>query len=219
MAWVAASPAKVSPAASLAEVIPDADWSRLAFRNGQEKLFGHHKALRNVWATVGIRVEKVEHLQFRERYRLRRGDMLAAVDYIYNGKCRVATVAAAPGRTSDPVLLSDALAAMKKVVLSGDEHRLELTDPFLCGFKARVLKALAGSNIRVASTQSRQYALRLDFESDAERAKVDFFYDSTPKWTRVLEVGGVGASSAMVEHIQALMRLDHTKPVNRSLQK
>ena len=201
MADTATSPDTVVDAHS----VTDSDWNRLSFNRGQEKLFAFHFGLREAWAAAGISVEQLEHMSYRERYFLSRSSCPAVVEYQYNGKGKVSTFSAVPGKPSDQAVLADALRAMEIVLKQGAVADAELTDLFLVAFRDRIRSALEGSDITLLSATPMQYRLRICFGFDGQSRSIDFHYDGTPKWTRVEEVGGAGSSGGLIERLHHLL--------------
>jgi hypothetical protein len=184
----------------------DPDWNRLSFAQGQEKLFEYHHALRDAWHEHGIAVDRLDHMQYRERYVLRAGQLSCVVEYQYNGKGLVSRFGQGQAGASDSKLLRQALQVMEEIVLPKATSDAELNNPFLVAFLEKVNHALEGSDIRLLSVQRMQYRLRMEFEQECRRAKIDFHYDSAPKWTRVEEVGGPGSSGGLVDQLRERMQ-------------
>jgi hypothetical protein len=136
---------------------------------------------------LGSEVDRLDHLQYCELYRLKRGGSRAGVQYWYKGDRRVSRVEPAPGQGGDLALTESALAEMRKVLVG---HSGQACDPqesdFVRAFRERVESALVDTGIRVVSRRIIQYGLRLGFEAGALQAEIDFFYDETPNWTAVM---------------------------------
>jgi hypothetical protein len=144
-------------------------------------------------------------MSYRDRYFLSREGCSAVVEYQYNGKGKVSTFSSVPGKPSDQVVLADALRVMGAVLRQGPVANAELTDPFLVAFRERIRSTLDGSGITLLSVNPMQYRLRILFGLDGQNRSIDFHYDSTPKWTRVEEVGGAGASGGLLERLHRLL--------------
>ncbi|MCX6017764.1 MAG: AAA family ATPase [Chloroflexi bacterium] len=179
------------------EIADDPDWARWAFT--QEKLFAHHRRLRDAWRAAGIEVIALRHMQYRERYRLQRGSATAQIEYTYDGKFAMGALAAAPGPASDPDLQRDALRAAHG----------EAEDPLtrtLQDFRSRLAAAIHGADVRIISDRPMQHRLRVTFEWQGTASAIDFLYDGKFRWTEVQEVGGSGSSNGLLDFLR--MRLD-----------
>lgn len=169
--------------------------------SGQDLRFEHHRRLCSTFAACGIAIDRLEHLQYCERYYVSRDGARAVVQYWYKGDGRVSRVAAAPGAVSENRLLVETLTAMRTTLDEGGEPSSDVPE-FVRTFREQVEAALQGTDIRLVGSQPKQYCLRLAFDTGGRRAEIDFFYDGTPKWTRVLEVGGPGASRGLIEQVR-----------------
>ncbi len=183
----------------------DKDWNRWCFNAGQEALFAYHAALREAWSNRGLRIERLDHLQYAERYLLTRDGRTATVQYHYKGNHRVSTTQAAPGATSDPELLDAALAGMHEALASMSAATAPLPEPFLVEFRDKLSAVLEGTGIRLVATESMPYRLRVEFETAEQRAKIDFCYNGKQTWTSAAEVGGPGASGGLIDHVRQLL--------------
>jgi hypothetical protein len=186
-------------------LITDPDWNRLCFNPGQERLFAYHTALRDAWAEAGITIERLDHLQYLQRYVLSVREKLASVQYHYKGNRKVSKMMATPGAVSDPDLLGKALSLMNRALASPSSGGTELSDPFLLEFQRRLEHALEGTDIRVVSVEPMQYRARVEFEESGQRAQIVFCYNNKKTWTSAQEVGGQGASNGLIERVQQLM--------------
>lgn len=175
------------------EVITDPDWDRLKFQ--EPKIFAHHLRLRDAWQAAGIEVVTLQHLPYRERYYLRRGEAQAQIDYTYNRRFEKGDLAAAPGSRSDSDLLRDALRAAR-----GDgEDPLER---FLEDFRNKLAAAVDGTEARIISDRPMQHRLRVTFEWRGATPSIDFLYDGKMRWKQAQEVGGPGASNGLLTFLQ-----------------
>ncbi len=166
-----------------------------------DPLFAFHKALCDAWAPASIVVERLDHLQYCERYTLSRAGKHAAVQYHYKKNHEISTVVAVPGTASDLILLDDTLALMKQVLINVHP----LTDPFLVKFREKVASSLVKSEIRLVSVVPMQYRLRMVFEEKNCHARIDFIYDGKKMWTHIEEVDGLGSSHGIIEQLHKLL--------------
>jgi hypothetical protein len=184
----------------------DDDWERLGFVAGQDNLFRYHVALREAWIRESIHIERLDHMQYAERYLLSRGDEQVHVQYHYKGDHKVSRTAAAPGKpqaASD--LLSTALDAMETTLrsaASGDQAGLA---PFIERFRLKLEQATKGTDIGLLSVEHRDYRLRAIFEYRNGRVPIDFCYNKKQQWTSASEVGGLGKSGGLIERLRTLI--------------
>lgn len=183
----------------------DPDWDRFSFNPGQEPLFQHHVRLRDTLAACGVRILRLQHGQYFERYWLDRAGAQAALQYNYKGDMRVSGVVSAPGTRSDPALLQACLAQLHEALMPAALAAPTDGDAFLAEFQAQVRQALEGTGLRLAGAEPGSYKLRLTFEGQGRRGRIDFFYDGKKRWTRAIEVGGPGSSQGIYQQVsQAL---------------
>lgn len=208
MLWSAPTPSPAGvPAENGATSTPtnDPDWDRFSFSAGQEAHFGSHVALRKAWALKGIRIEGLDHLQHCKRYHLAREGGRAVVQYWYKADSQVSRVGGLPNARSDLELEKDATDTMQTVLLDQRPGNAGPESEFIRSFRERVEHAIAGQDIRLAHVETFPYRLRIHFEVNGRRSRIDFHYDGTPKWTRVEEVGGPGSSRGFVERLKNLL--------------
>lgn len=199
-------PTVADPANNDATYRDDPDWNRFSFSAERAAIFEHHRRVRAALAQRGIRVDALEHLAYCERYRLTRDGGQASVQFWYKGNSKVSRVEAAAGdRSGDPALVRDALDALKAVLLSAKSTPTDITDPFLCAFLQRLEQVVNDAGMRVLAATSLPYRLRVDLAEGTHRGAIDFCYDGTPKWTKVLEVGGPGQSGGLIERVRGLL--------------
>ncbi|MCF7983067.1 MAG: AAA family ATPase [Thiohalocapsa sp.] len=184
----------------------DPDWDRYSFSPDQAGIFGHHCKIRDALCNRGITVDALDHLQYCERYRLRRDKEIASVQYWYKGDGKVSRVGPAAGaRSGDAALVEAALDAMREALLGLDSGGEEIEDPFLRAFAQKVEQAIADTGIRILSKASLPYRLRIGFTDGGRRGEIDFCYDGTPKWTKVQEVGGPGKTQGLIDRVRSLL--------------
>ena len=206
IAWDTLGPSPRPESTPPTEETPaDDDWNRWSFNAGQEALFAYHLALRDAWSSCGIRIERLDHLQYAERYLLTREGRAATVQYHYKGNRKISTTVAAPGAASDPELLETVLAGMRDALASTPTAKTPLSDPFLAEFHDKLNAALEGTDIRLVAAEAMPYRLRVEFESAGRRAKIDFCYNGKQTWTSAAEVGGPGASGGLVDRVRQLL--------------
>ncbi len=201
-----APPGAANPQDLIDATLPtDPDWTKYAFRRDLLPLFAYHLALREAWARASIEIERLDHLQWRERYLLSRDGKHAAVEYLYKGTYTASTTSAAPGPPADPQLLDDALAAMTAALKSSAKGSSPPTDPFLMQFQKKVEASLIGSSIRLINVESMPYRLRMEFSENSRHCKIDFVYNGKKRWTGADEVGGAGSSQGLIERLRAAL--------------
>ena len=182
----------------------DSDWERMSFVKGQEKLFQLHCKLRNAWQEEDILIEKLDHLQFCERYHISRNGCVSVVEYSYKSNQSASQTRGLPGGGNDPALTNQALSTMQDVLYSNEENNAEESE-FVRTLIVEVKKTLEENEIPLISYKSMEYRVRLEIEYLGKRSKIDFVYDGTPKWTHATEVGGTGSSHGVIELLQKLL--------------
>ncbi len=186
----------------------DPDWDRYSFGSALAGIFEHHRKLRDALREHEISVDALEHLQYCERYRLKRGDQWASVQYWYKGNGKVSRVGPAAGnRSGDVALVTAAVALLLETLLgSNPSDASRAVDSFTREFAQKVEHATVGTAIRILSTTDLPYRLRIEFSDGTRRGAIDFCYDSTPKWTKVQEVGGAGKSQGLIDQVRSLFQ-------------
>ena len=177
-----------------AEFAADADWERFGFQ--QAKLFAHHLRLRDAWQAAGIEVVSLQHLQYRERYRLQRSSAIAQVDYTYDRKFTMGDLSAAPGPGSDSDLLRDALRAARGEAENPHESAIKK-------FRDELAAAIDGTEARIVSDRPMPHRLRVTFEWRGATPSIDFLYDGRMRWKQAQEVGRPGSSNGLLAFLQA----------------
>ncbi|WP_298236614.1 AAA family ATPase [uncultured Azohydromonas sp.] len=184
------------------EPIADPDWDRFSFNPGQEPLFQHHRRIRETLAACGVRIVRLQHGQYFERYWLDRAGAQAVVQYHYKRDLRVSSIVAASGSKSDPALLQASLAQLHEVLQQPSALAAGTAeDAFLADFQAQVRQALEGTGLRITGVEPGSYKLRFTFEGAGRRGRVDFHYDGKKRWTRATEVGGPGSSQGIYQQV------------------
>ena len=182
----------------------DADWQRFSFSAATAPLMRRHRELRARWQACGISIERLQHLQYCERYLLARDGRHVTVQYHYDKKYRIGRASLLPGARADAQLESDALAVFDT---PGDEAEAAAPERFIEEFLAHLDAALAGSGIHRTGCKSMPYRLRVSLADASRRGDIDFTHDSTSTWTTAQEVGGPGGSHGLYGEVQRLMSL------------
>ena len=184
----------------------DPDWDRFSFSEQHATIFEHHRRLREALRLHGIAVDTLEHLQYCERYGLRCDGRFARIQYWYKGNGRVSRIAPVSGNGSgDPALVESSIAILREALLSAPETGDDAHGAFVHALIQRLEQAVAGTGVHLVSTQRMQYRLRVELDDGRRRGKLDFHHDGTPKWTKVEEVGGQGASHGLVDWVCPLL--------------
>ena len=187
---------------SLQEFTADPDWQRLSFTTAIAPLMQTHQQLRRVWEAQGIEVEKLQHLQYCERYTLVRNGKRAMVQYYYNGRLQVGRAGPVPSALSDSQLAEDALTSLHALEnKSGTEQPNQFMQDFLDSLDV----AIANSEIHRTGHKPMPYRLRVNFADAYRKGDIDFTYDGSFTWTAAQEVGGPGSSHGLYEEVQDLM--------------
>lgn len=181
----------------------DPDWVRYSFAAGQATLFTLHRKVRDAWNAKGIDIERLDHLQFCERYRVAHADARAAVQYHYKSAQTVSAIMRVPNDAGDDSLAENALTTMRAVLLQ-DNLAVQVEPEFIRNLRLRIESALAGTSIRLLSSRQMPYRLRLEFEENGHRTELDFVYNSKQIWTQVMEVGGPGTSRGLIDRLRQI---------------
>jgi hypothetical protein len=180
----------------------DPDWHRLSFSATTAPLMPTHRQLRSVWQVQGIAVEKLQHLQYCERYTLVRDGKRATVQYYYDKKHHIGRAGTAPGAPSDGQLADDALTSLG--ALSNNQFSVR-PEQFIQEFLERLDAALSHSAIQRIGHKSMPYRLRVTVADAHRTGDIDFSYDGSSTWTAAQEVGAPGSSHGLYDEVQRLM--------------
>lgn len=211
IAWAQAENSPITPSQSAQQdVSSDPDWDRLSFSASIASLVPIHQRLRSVWEAQDIGIERLQHLQYCERYTLVRQGKRATVQYYYDKKYRLGRSGVVPSGSSDIQLAADALASINS--LSAKQEGAEKADQFIQDFLDRLDAVLVGSSVQRTGYKSMPYRLRVSFADADRRGDIDFTYDGLFTWTAAQEVGGAGNSRGLYDEVQALMTMCHAGP-------
>ena len=204
IAWAqsAEAPAVPPSQAGQKDFTSDPDWDCFSFSAATAPLMPIHCQLRAVWEAQGIGIERLQHLQYCERYALIREGKRAVVQYYYDKKHRVSRADMVSNALSDSDLANDALASLN--VLVGKEGT-GTQDQFIQAFLDRLDADLHGSPIRRTASKSMPYRLRVSFADPFRKGDIDFTYDASSTWTVAQEVGGPGSSHGLYDEVRGLM--------------
>jgi hypothetical protein len=189
------------------EAATDPDWNRFSFSPVMVPLMAVHRQLRAVWKAQGIDIERLQHLQYCERYSLVRGGGQATVQYHYNGKYQIRSAAVVPNTRSDHALANAALTSLHALRSRQGDSASE-PDEFIQAFLTRLDAALAGSTIKRMGFRTMPYRLRVSVADTSREGDIDFTYDGTSTWTAAQEVGGLGNTRGLYDEIRALMEAE-----------
>ncbi|WGJ91271.1 DEAD/DEAH box helicase [Achromobacter mucicolens] len=183
-------------------LVADPDWLRLSFSAATAPLMPIHQKLRTVWDAQGIAVERLQHLQYCERYTVLRNGQRASVQYHYNGKFQVGKSSVVPGAVSDSTLADEALTSINALA---NKPGTELANQFIQDFINRLDAALESSEIQRTGHKAMPYRLRVSFADATRLGEIDFTYDGSSTWTSAQEVGGPGSTHGIYDEVQCLM--------------
>lgn len=183
----------------------DPDWDRFSFSSALAGVFEHYRRLRDALHAHGIFIDALDHLQYCERYRLKRADQIVRVQYWYKGNGKISRIApVAGGQADSSPLMTETIEVMKATLMSpGCEDKAAMS-PFVRDLVERLEHMISGTHLRIVSTSTHSYCLRIKLADEARHGILDFYYDSTPKWTTVREVGGSG-KTGLVDQVRALL--------------
>ena len=204
--WRGASGASVTAAQpDMQALVADPDWLRLSFSAATAPLMPIHQKLRDVWDVQGITVERLQHLQYCERYTVLRNGQRASVQYHYNGKFQVGKSSVVPGAVSDSTLADDALTSINAMA---NKPGTELANQFIQDFLNGLDAALEDGEVQRTGHKAMPYRLRVSFADATRRGEIDFTYDGSSTWTSAQEVGGPGSTHGIYDEVQSLMAKD-----------
>ena len=199
---MASGTSKPAAQPDMKDLVGDPDWLRLSFSTATAPLMPIHQKLRAVWEAQGITIERLQHLQYCERYTLLRNGQRACVQYHYNGKFQVGKSSILPGVMSDSALADDAITSINAIANSSGT---ELTNEFIQKFLDDLDASISNSEIRRTAYKAMPYRLRVSFTDDHRVGDIDFTYDGTFTWTAAQEVGRPGSCQGLFEEVQSLM--------------
>ena len=179
------------------------DWATFSFPAGAERLFAFHLRLREAWAHHGIEVERVEHLQYRERYHVGRNGQQVCVEYAYKKDLQPSNVTAGPAANADGELLKTALDAAHRLSGGAAASAPDATAALLL---AQIDAALASSLIQRTSVAAFPYRLRVGLSDGVRNGSIDFSYNGKGQWTGATEVGGPNRTNGLYQEVQILMQ-------------
>lgn len=180
----------------------DPDWDSFAFRRGMEDLFGFHKQIRDAWYSEGIEIEQLQHLQYCERYRLKRGEHYAVLQYYFNAKNKIGRIELVTNATLDVELGDLAIALAREQAEKRRSASQPRAEEFISDFLDNLKSALSGTAINVVASEPMQYRLRVTFSDEVHRGQIDFIYDKKSVWTSAVEVGGPGSTRGLYEEVR-----------------
>ncbi|WP_296697464.1 ATP-dependent DNA helicase [Thiocapsa sp. UBA6158] len=205
------NPAPAKHAESIGQGEPehrdDPDWDRYNFSRDHAGIFVHHCKVRDALQAQGISVDAVQHLQYCERYQLRRDEAMASVQYWYKGNGQVSRIEPAAGnRSGDAALIDVAVGLMMEALLKVGAEGQAVENPFVHAFVQQLERSTADAGLRILSKRDLPYRLRIEISDGTRHGAIDFCYDNTPKWIRVQEVGGAGKSQGLIDRIRSLLQ-------------
>lgn len=205
LAWDRPEPSLNSPTNIIEqELTLDPDWNRLSFSTSIASLMTTHQQLRSVWNAQGINIERLQHLQYCERYIVERDGLRATVQYHYNGKHQPTRVSSVVNPQSDAELTTTALNAVYAILANKNVSGIQPNE-FIQAFLDRLDAALSDSTINRTAFRVMPYRLRVTVADAYRKAEIDFTYDSSSTWTAAQEVGSPGSSHGLYEEIHSLM--------------
>ena len=187
---------------NMQDLMADPDWLRLSFSAATAPLMPIHQKLRDVWDAQGITVERLQHLQYCERYTVLRNGQRASVQYHYNGKFQVGKSSVVPSAVSDSTLADDALTSINALT---NQPGTELANQFIQDFLNGLDAALGCAEIQRTGHKAMPYRLRVSFADATRRGEIDFTYDGSSTWTSAQEVGGPGSTNGIYDEVQCMM--------------
>lgn len=184
------------------ELTADPDWDRFSFSTGQTRLFTYYQKARAALLSMDIHIQRIDHLQYVERYHLTRGGRHATIQYTYRANQQVTNIQIA-SPTVDLTLADDAVVVLKIVLI---EERNRNDEPEIVSKLHRhVEKAIEGSNLRLLAVRSMRHRVRMEFQDNSHHTEIDFCYDKTGKVTSAEEVGGIGSSQGIIDQLRRLL--------------
>jgi hypothetical protein len=130
------------------------------------------------------------------------------VHYWYKGNGKVSRVGPAAGnRSGDAALVAAAVGVMRDALLRAGSKDEAVEDPFVSEFAQRVEQVAADAGIRILSKKVMPHRLRIELADGPRHGSIDFCHDSTPKWTKVQEVGGAGKSQGLIDRVRSLLQV------------
>lgn len=212
IAWAQRAIAPIVPPcqADHQDLTTDPDWHRLSFSALTAPLMPIHQQLRTVWEAQGIGIEHLQHLQYCERYTLKRDGKRSVVQYYYDKKHRVGRAEIVSNALCDSELADDALTSLHALA---SRQGAEKPDQFIQEFLDRLDTVLGSSSIQRTGYKSMPYRLRVRFTDAFRKGDIDFTYDASSTWTAAQEVGGPGCSHGIYDEVQSMMTAHMEEPL------
>jgi len=191
------------PSVLVSDIEADQDPDHELFNNSQAILFTYHLKLREKFNSSGIAIVSLEHLSYCERYHLEYLEESFVFDYWYKKSQKISKIRVCKANGEASALATEIESIVDKTLFR-DGCNICNENSFINDFVKKIESAITNTQIRVVGMNSLQYRLRIDFCDGVKQVKIDFNYNSKQQWTRVEEVGGVGASNGFLERIREL---------------
>jgi len=82
-----------------------------------------YQDIRAVLSGIGIMVQSITHIDYKERYRFSRGSEVSVLDFNYNGDGFFGKIGVLPNRSNSPALLSEIKLALQAIKESGHAYQ------------------------------------------------------------------------------------------------
>ena len=164
--------------------------------------------VRKLIAGKDVVIDDIHHNQYQEAYVFKRGDLFARIDIGYNGRFKVAHVAA-PQLTELSAELVNTLAPLKGVPLAvgpvEPEAEMTFDKLFLNEFHQRALALCAEAGIAVRNVFPQQWSLRYTFIRGREVAVYDVWYNGKDQFSRCSPLITACSPGALVGDVGVLL--------------
>ncbi|MFP4015155.1 MAG: ATP-dependent RecD-like DNA helicase [Chitinispirillaceae bacterium] len=194
---VGAEDVRIDTGAGEEEYTRDPDWFRHNFSKDRKYLYEMYSKVREAFRTEAIRVSRIEHLQYQERYVVSKGEQTGMVRFYYRGDRNVTKVEPVDKAGRDNRLSVIASELMVKALIPQAGTGLSTDHTLVHDLISRIEKRIAGTELRLVEKKHTAYCLHLTFEENGKRMPVKCYYDKTPGWTRFISMTAVDIMSRL----------------------
>ncbi|MFC1529556.1 hypothetical protein ACFL6R_02455 [Gemmatimonadota bacterium] len=160
----------------------------------------------------GISIEKVQHGQYFEQYKFRKGEETASLQMYYKKDGTFTKINVMPEHGDSRELqqfVADVMALMSTVRSVDTDTPFPEPPPgreFLGVFFNEILNAVDNTDLTIVQVEHLDWAERYTFQGEGEYLKIDFFFDKKGVFTRTMFVGGYTGSRDLIDSVNNLIQ-------------